>query len=326
MATIAPAPVGRGRGRRGGPGPGPGGERPGRRAGASKARALRTGARTLPLVPAMVLLALFLLGPVVSSLYGSFTNASLTGYAAGGAEFVGFRNYTDLFVDRDFPKSVLLTLAFVFFSAVIGQNVVGLGLALLMRTGTKVVRSVVGTFVIAAWVLPEIVAAFAAYAFFNDSGTLNTVLSWFGVTGANWLYELPMLSVVLANIWRGAAFSMLVYSAAVQEVPPEITESAEVDGATGWQRLVFITLPVIRRSISTNLMLTTLQTLSVFTLIYVMTGGGPGTNSTTLPILAYQEAFQFSQLGFGTAIATIMLLVGAVFSIVYIRALKPEVD
>jgi multiple sugar transport system permease protein len=316
MATIAPTPVGRGGDRRGAPGPGPEGEKPGRRAGAAKARALRTGARTLPLVPAMVLLALFLLGPVISSLYGSFTDASLT----------GFENYTDLFVDPDFPKSVLLTLAFVFFSAVIGQNLVGLGLALLMRNGHKVVRSVVGTFVIAAWVLPEIVAAFAAYAFFNDSGTLNTVLSWFGVTGANWLYELPMLSVILANVWRGAAFSMLVYSAAVQEVPPEITESAEVDGATGWQRLVFITLPVIRRSISTNLMLTTLQTLSVFTLIYVMTGGGPGTDSTTLPILAYQEAFQFSQLGFGTAIATIMLLVGAVFSIIYIRALKPEVD
>jgi multiple sugar transport system permease protein len=119
---------------------------------------------------------------------------------------------------------------------------------------------------------------------------------------------------------------MLVYSAAVSEVPEEITESAEVDGATGWQRLIYITLPVIRRSISTNLMLTTLQTLSVFTLIFVMTGGGPGTNSSTLPILAYQEAFKFSQLGFGTAIATILLVVGAVFSIIYIRALKPEVD
>jgi multiple sugar transport system permease protein len=73
-------------------------------------------------------------------------------------------------------------------------------------------------------------------------------------------------------------------------------------------------------------MLTTLQTLSVFTLIFVMTGGGPGTESSTLPILAYQEAFQFSQLGFGTAIATILLVVGGLFSFVYIRALRPEVD
>jgi len=83
---------------------------------------------------------------------------------------------------------------------------------------------------------------------------------------------------------------------------------------------------MIRRSISTNFMLTTLQTLSVFTLIWVMTSGGPGTDSSTLPVLAYQQAFKFSKIGYGTAIATVMLLVGAVFSIVYIRMLKPEVD
>ncbi len=104
------------------------------------------------------------------------------------------------------------------------------------------------------------------------------------------------------------------------------TEAAEVDGATGWQRFALITLPMIRRSISTNLMLTTLQTLSVFALIFVMTNGGPGTDSTTLPLLAYQEAFRFGQLGFGAAIATMLLLVGALFSVAYIRALKPEVD
>jgi multiple sugar transport system permease protein len=135
-----------------------------------------------------------------------------------------------------------------------------------------------------------------------------------------------MLSVVLANVWRGTAFSMLVYSAALQDVPPEITEAAEVDGASGFQRFFQITLPMIRSSIQTNMMLITLQTLSVFTLIYVMTAGGPGTSSTTLPLLAYQEAFKFSELGYGTAIATILLLIGAVFSVVYIRALKPEVN
>jgi multiple sugar transport system permease protein len=287
---------------------------------------VRTAARTAPLVPAIVLLLLFLLGPIVSSFYGSFTNASLTGATAQSSQFIGFDNYTKLFADPTFPKSLVLTLVFLFASAVVGQNVMGLGLALLMRSAHRTVRAIVGTFVVAAWVLPEIVAAFAAYAFFNQQGTLNTFLGIFGITGANWLYSFPMVAIILANIWRGTAFSMLVYAAAVQEVPPEITESAEVDGAGGFKRLIYITLPVIRRSISTNLMLTTLQTLSVFTLIFVMTGGGPGTNSSTLPILAYQEAFKFSQLGYGTAIATIMLLIGAVFSIVYIRALKPEVD
>ncbi|PJJ71924.1 multiple sugar transport system permease protein [Diaminobutyricimonas aerilata] len=292
-------------------------------------RARRGGrefARGIPLLPAVVLLAIFLAGPVITSFYGSLTNSSLTGAAAQGSEFVGLQNYIDLFQDEDFPKSVVLTLVFLIASAIIGQNVLGLGLAILMRSANRFVRTTVGTVVVVAWVLPEIVASFAAYAFFADEGTLNTLLGMVGGTGANWLYEYPMLSVILANIWRGAAFSMLVYSAALNDVPPEITESAEVDGARGWQRLVFITLPMIRRSISTNLMLTTLQTLSVFTLIFVMTGGGPGTDSSTLPLLAYQEAFRFSELGFGTAIATIMLLVGAIFSIAYIRALKPEVD
>lgn len=286
----------------------------------------RSVIRSLPLLPAVVLLALFLLGPVISSFYGSLTNASLTGAAARNSSFVGFDNYRELFADPDFPKSVLLTLVFLVASAIVGQNVLGLGLALLMRSSNRLVRSLVGTFVVTAWVLPEIVASFAAYAFFNDTGTLNSMLAAVGIAGPNWLYALPLLSVILANIWRGTAFSMLVYSAALQDVPPEITEAAEVDGARGWQRLVFITIPMIRRSISTNLMLTTLQTLSVFTLIFVMTGGGPGTNSSTLPVLAYQEAFRFGQLGFGTAIATIMLLVGALFSVAYLRALKPEVD
>lgn len=271
-------------------------------------------------------MAVFLLGPVITSFYGSLTNASLTGSAAQGAEFIGLQNYVDLFSDPDFPKSVLLTVVFLFASAIVGQNVLGLALAMLMRTGHKVITSIVGTLVVTAWVLPEIVAAFAAYAFFHSDGTLNTILGSLGIQGPNWLYDQPMVAVILANIWRGTAFSMLVYSAALDDVPDDIQESAELDGAGGAKRLVFITIPMIRRSISTNLMLTTLQTLSAFTLIFVMTGGGPGTDSSTLPILAYQEAFKFSQLGFGTAIATILLVVGALFSIVYVRLLKPEVD
>jgi multiple sugar transport system permease protein len=302
------------------------GRAPDRRPGEKKRRRLLIAARTAPLLPAVLLLAVFLFGPVISSLYGSLTNASITGATAANAEFVGVKNYVDLFGDPDFPKSVLLTVVFLVASAIIGQNGVGLGLAVLMQSANKHVRVIVSTIVVTAWVLPEIVASFAAYAFFHDGGTLNEMLGVFGIQGPNWLYTFPMFAVILANVWRGTAFSMLVYTAALNDVPPEIREAAEVDGAKGWQRFAYITVPMIRRSISTNLMLTTLQTLSVFALIFVMTGGGPGTDSTTLPLLAYQEAFKFGELGFGTAIATILLAVGALFSIVYIRALKPEVD
>jgi multiple sugar transport system permease protein len=300
--------------------------RGGGRPGDKKRRSRQALVRSLPLLPAVLLLALFLFGPVVSSLYGSLTNTSLTGSTAANSDFVGVQNYVELFADPDFPKSVLLTIIFLVASAIIGQNGIGLTLAVLMQSANRVVRGAVSTIVVTAWVLPEIVAAFAAYAFFHDGGTLNEILGVFGVQGPNWLYSFPMFAVILANVWRGTAFSMLVYTAALNDVPPEITEAAEVDGASGWKRFAYITVPMIRRSISTNLMLTTLQTLSVFALIFVMTGGGPGTDSTTLPLLAYQEAFKFGELGFGTAIATILLLVGALFSVFYIRALKPEVD
>lgn len=291
--------------------------------GARRVSRSRTATRLLPLVPAVVLLAIFLVGPVAWSFYGSFTNAALTGTQAKDPEWVGFENYLTLFQDPVFPLALWLTVVFVVASAIIGQNFLGLGIALLMNRANRVVGAIVGLTVVAAWVLPEIVAAFVCYAYFSKDGTLNQLLATLGMTGPNWLFSLPMLAIILANVWRGTAFSMMVYRAALNDVPIEITEAAMIDGAGGAKRLVLITIPMIKSSITTNLMLITLQTLSVFTLIWVMTAGGPGNQSTTLPIMAFQEAFRFSDIGYGTAIATVMLLIGAVFSIVYIRALRP---
>ncbi|MGH3356851.1 MAG: carbohydrate ABC transporter permease [Nocardioidaceae bacterium] len=277
-----------------------------------------------PMVPALLLL-LFFLGPIVWCVYSAFTNAALTGAGAGQVEFVGLENFQRMLTDPEIGKAIWLTFVFVLGSAVIGQNTLGLFIALLMTGRHRVVRGVVGAVVVAAWVLPEIVAAFIWYAFLGRDGTLNVVLEMLGLPGQQWLFTVPIFAVILANIWRGTAFSMLVYSAALSDVPPELTEAAEMDGAGGWRRLVHVTLPLIKHSIMTNLMLITLQTLSVFTLIFVMTGGGPGTKSQTLPLLMYQQAFKFSDIAYGTAIALVLLLVGAVFSLVYIRALRPEV-
>lgn len=117
---------------------------------------------------------------------------------------------------------------------------------------------------------------------------------------------------------------MLVYSAALSEVPREIEEAATMDGAGTVRRLVSVTIPMVRRTIATNLMLITLQTLSVFGLIWTMTRGGPSGASTTLPLYAYQQAFQLSQLGYGTALALVLLALGGVFSLVYLRILRLE--
>jgi ABC-type sugar transport systems, permease components len=202
----------------------------------SRAHARRSLARAVPLIPAIGLLVVFLVGPILSSFYGSFTNMSLTGSAAASAQWVGLQNYIDLFKSPDFPVSVWLTLVFLIGSAVIGQNIVGMVLALLMRSGSRWVGALVSTFVVGAWVLPEIVAAFASYAFFSQHGTLNAILAGFGIVGPSWLFAFPMLSIILANTWRGAAFSMLVYSAALQEVPrrsPRRRRSTAPTGPSG---------------------------------------------------------------------------------------------
>jgi multiple sugar transport system permease protein len=287
-------------------------------------KTVRQRLRLLPVAPSVLLILLFLAAPILWSFHASFTNAALTGRNARNPAWTGLDNYARLLGDPAFPAAVVLTVVFVVASAVVGQNLLGLLIAGLMTRARSPVSSAVGTVVVAAWVLPEIVAAFAAYAYFSKDGTLNQLLGGAGVAGTDWLYAYPMVAVVLANIWRGTAFSMLVYRAALADVPQDISEAALMDGAAGWQRLVFITLPLIRSSIATNLMLVTLQTLAVFTLIWVMTAGGPSNASTTLPVLAYQEAFKFGDIGYGTAIASVLIVLGLVFGIAYVRLLKGD--
>ncbi len=274
--------------------------------------------RLLPLLPAVVLLLLFFAGPVLWSFYTAFTNQALSGEGADNPQWIGGDNFTRMIRDPDFLRSLVLTVVFVVGSAVIGQNTLGLLIALLLRGRHRVAQSIVSLVVVAAWVMPEIVAAFCWYAFLNQRGSLN---QWLQVVGIqqDWLYTTPMFAIILANVWRGTAFSMMVYSAALSDIPPEIEEAASIDGAGGARRVWFITLPMIRRSILTNMMLITLQTLAVFTMIYVLTGGGPGNKSQTTPVYMYEQAFKFYNLGYGTAMALVLLLVGAAFSLVYLR-------
>ncbi|AKJ10712.1 amino acid ABC transporter permease [Streptomyces incarnatus] len=279
--------------------------------------------RALPLAPALVLLLLFLAGPIAYCVWIAFTDLQLTGQAH--SSFTGFANFRRAFQDDAFLNAVWLTLVFTVLSSLVGQNTLGLALAALMKRASKPVRTFTGGVVVTAWVLPEVVAGFLLYAFFRREGTLNAILDWLHLPRQNWLFTLPILAVSFANVWRGTAFSMLVYSAALDGIPAEITEAAEVDGAGGWRRMWHITLPMIRRSIGTNLMLNTLQTLSVFGLIWVMTRGGPGNKSQTLPLFMYEQAFQNSMIGYGTAVSLLLLLVGSLFSVVYLRLLRTEV-
>lgn len=274
------------------------------------------------LLPSIAIMLIFFIYPILLTFFYSFTNLALTGEAARELKFIGLANFSRMFEDPTVRISIWNTLVFLIGSAVIGQQVLGFLIAYLMKHKNKVFRRIIGTIVLAGWVTPEIVCALCLYSFFGDDGTLNAIITSFGIPEVTWLYTVPMLTIILANIWHGTAFSMLVFQAALDDVPNEIEEAAVVDGASKWQVLARVTLPYIKGTITTNMMLVTLQTLGVFGLIYAMTGGGPGTSTTTLPIFMYNQAFVNYQLGYGTAISLLLLLMGVVLSLFYIRSMK----
>ena len=140
------------------------------------------------------------------------------------------------------------------------------------------------------------------------------------------MFTYPMLSVIIANIWKGTAYSMLMFQAALDGISDEIVESAKIDGANGWQILSKITLPMIKGTTATTFIMVTLGTLGAFGMIYAFTGGGPSNKTTTLSVYMYTQAFGAFQVGYGTAIALILLLIGAVLSGLYLKAIKANQD
>lgn len=254
----------------------------------------------------------------------SFTNMSLTGVNAQNIEFVGFQNFVEMFKDPSFKSSFIATLVFLVFSGIIGQQILGFLMAILMKGKNKHLRRFVGGTIMAGWVTPEIIVAITFVSFLHDGGTLNQILESIGIAPVSWLFTFPMVSVIIANIWQGSALSMLMFQSALDNIPDSAYEAAKIDGANGWQRLWRITIPMIKNTIFTNLVVITLGTLGVFTLIYTMTGGGPAGATSTLPVFMYEQAFMNYQLGYGTAISLVILLIGIVLSLAYIKILKTE--
>jgi multiple sugar transport system permease protein len=275
------------------------------------------------LTPAAGLLIGLFVVPICYAIYLGFTNLELLGPTAQNYSFTGLANVQRMIHDPVFWSSVKLTLIFVVGSGIIAQTILGLALALLGQRAHVTVRASVGSVVVLAWVLPEICVAFIWYAFSQAGGTLS-VLS--GHPKDDLLSTVPLLIVCVANAWRGTAFSMLVLSAGLRNVPQEADEAAQLEGASYWKRLMRVTLPIMRPTLMINMLLITLGTISDFTLIFAMTQGGPGNQTAILPVYMYIEAFQFNALGYGTTIALALMVIGALLSVFYIRQLRPELQ
>jgi len=282
------------------------------------------------LLPAGVFVAAFIVLPFFWIAAVSFTNRSLTGRTAINPEFVGLANYQRLFdFDRflnsgEFGASLLLTGQFVFFSAIVGQALLGLVLAWFFFQRRGWVQSTVQTLAILAWIMPDVVVAFAWFAFLDrDGGTLNQVLAFLGLGRPDWLLALPLVSIVLFNIWRGTAFSMLLFSSALGSIPPSYLETASVIGANTWQRLSDIILPMIKTHIVTALVLITLWTFNTFT-PFLLTGGGPAFKTELVSIYTYRTAFQFFRFGMGGAVGMVMMLINLGFAMFYLSLLRAQ--
>jgi multiple sugar transport system permease protein len=270
--------------------------------------------------PTLVLVGAFLVFPALWTLYLGLLDYSLGGKTAQQPEFVGLRNYSDALHDPLFTNALFLTLLYVGFSAVIGQNVLGFMLAWYFRRARTWVRATLNVLVLLAWILPGSVVAFLWQALLDRrNGTLNSLLH---TSGTAWAIDHPMAVIIVFNIWRGTAFSMLLYSAALSTVPASHLEVARMAGARPWQQLRDIVLPTIRRYVLTNTLLITLWTFNDFT-PYLLTGGGPDNESQTLPVFIYKTALLGQQrLGYGSAFSLLLLLANLVIAVFYIRFLR----
>ena len=279
--------------------------------------------KTWMLWPAVVLLSVFFIWPIGMALYYSFTNLALSGAAAKNLQFIGVANYAKMLKDSNMFRSVSATLFFL-IGSVIGQTVLGFFMACLMKDKNTNFRRITGSCILMGWVMPEVVAAICMYAFFysKDTGTVNRIIGIVGAKPVAWLYDHALFSVTVANIWHGAAYSMLVFQAALDNVPADTTESAMLDGANRRHTLMYIVIPQIKATIFSNTMLITLKTIGVFDLIFTMTGGGPAGKTQTLPVYMYLQAFKSFQLGYGSAISVVLLALGIALSVLYTRVYK----
>ena len=274
-------------------------------------------------MPATLLLALFFVGPSLWAAYTSLTNKALVGIDAARPRFVGLDNYARLFSDPDFAVVVKNSLLFVVGSALIGQFVLGLLLALLLDHAERRryrFASVAYAAVLLAWVNPTVIAGFLWVAMFDFFyGSLNTGLQAIGLGPVDWLGSFPMLAVIIANIWRGTAFTMLIFLGALKTIPTDIYEAARVDGANAWRRFWDHTLPNLRPIAALALLSITMSTFGTFILIQTLTNGGPGSATETIALYAFHEAFRSYAIGYGSTIAIVMLALNAAFAVVYLR-------
>lgn len=276
---------------------------------------------TLLMLPAITVLVVVLLYPMLVALYSSLFDLKILNVRRGGT-FVGLGNYTQILASGAFWKSFAVTVAYT-VAAVAGTYLVGLGTAMLLNRPLRG-RTIFRTLLILPWAVPQVVAVLVwTWMLDPDFGVINYAFEWLGLLerGVNWRTDstLALPAVLFVTIWALYPIATVMILAGLNGISDELYEAASTDGAGAWRKFVHVTWPGLSAVNTVLFLLLTLMTFTrVVTIIYLMTGGGPDGRTETLPVSTYLQAFKFFDLGYASALGTIVLVVAAVFSGAYL--------
>ncbi|WP_306187286.1 MULTISPECIES: carbohydrate ABC transporter permease [unclassified Streptomyces] len=277
--------------------------------------------------PLISYLAAFYLYPLYRNLDLSLRDYTVRSFVAGDAPFSGWDNFRKVLDDPTFAPALRHTMVFTFVSIAF-QYAIGLALAVFFNRHFRLSTVLRALFLI-PWLLPLIVSASTwSWMFNSESGVVNYFLSFFGVDPVGWLtspgWALP--SVIIANIWIGIPFNLVILYSGLQNIPAEVYEAAGLDGASAWQVFRRITFPLLRPVSAITVLLGLVYTLKVFDLIWIMTKGGPGDSSSTLATWSYQLGFGtlLPKFGPGAAVGNLLILIALVFGLLYIRVQRRQ--
>ena len=240
---------------------------------------------------------------------------------SGINKFVGMRNYVDVFKDDKVIASLTFTVIFVFFSMFF-HIILGIGLALILNMKFKG-RRFLRTIVLIPWAMPSVVIGIAArWAFNNDYGLINDLIRRFVPTfNYSWLIHTSSarFAVIAMDLWKDLPFFAILILSGMQFISFEIYEAARVDGANGFQSFCRITLPLIAKHVATLCIPFTIWRMTSFDIVYSMTSGGPGEDTSLIAYRISMEAFTNLNVGYASCLAVMLFIVMAIFSFLNIR-------
>jgi len=279
------------------------------------------------LLPATLYMLLFVGYPIVSNFLLSFQDLNVMTFAQETTPWVGLGTYEKLLSDPTLLVAITNTFLFTIVSITI-QFVLGFALALFFNRSFPGAKNFRGLLVI-AWMLPVTITAITfKYMLSPADGIINYFLHSLRLTDQpiGWLIDpkLALGSIIAANVWIGTPFNMILLATALSTVPPQLYESAKVDGASAWTTFRVITLPYLRSAILSVLVLGFIYTFRVFELIYMMTNGGPVNSTEVLSTVSYRLSFGEFNFSAGAAAANILFAVLFVVSLMYLNLIKKE--